>query len=184
MFMEEMLELAPPVIRTREQLLTEFYKETFPGVAKYIQRKGGTLEEAKDIFHEALLIYYEKGMLKSDPVQHEKAYLMGIAKHLWSKRFQDKIRVSSSPDVPDQIPDTKTPPEPSAGKLLAFLQQAGEKCMELLQSYYYEKASLPQIAERFGFSGTRSATVQKYKCLEKVRNSVQKKSLQYEDFLD
>jgi hypothetical protein len=40
------------------------------------------------------------------------------------------------------------------------------------------------IAGRFGFSGERSATVQKFKCLEKVRDTIKSKSLSYEDFVE
>ena len=55
--------------------------------------------------------------------------------------------------------------------------------MELLKSFYYDELPLNDIAETYGFSGVRSATVQKYKCLEKVRETVKEKSLTYEDFL-
>jgi len=54
--------------------------------------------------------------------------------------------------------------------------------MRLLNAFYYEKLNMDEIAIRFGFSGKRSATVQKFKCLGKVRQVVRRKSLQYEDF--
>jgi len=54
----------------------------------------------------------------------------------------------------------------------------------LLRAFYYDKLSMSKIANRFGFSSERSATVQKYKCLEKVRDLVKEKSLSYEDFLE
>jgi hypothetical protein len=56
--------------------------------------------------------------------------------------------------------------------------------MELLQAFYYDKLPMNTIAGLFGFGGERSATVQKYKCLEKVRDIVKDKSLTYEDFLE
>ena len=65
-----------------------------------------------------------------------------------------------------------------------FLQTAGKKCMDLLRSFYYDHLPLQDAATLFGFSGVRSATVQKYKCLEKVRETVKEKALTYEDFLD
>jgi len=55
--------------------------------------------------------------------------------------------------------------------------------MDLLRSFYYDELPLNDIAETYGFSGIRSATVQKYKCLEKVRETVKEKALTYEDFL-
>ncbi|WP_282636750.1 hypothetical protein [Sphingobacterium thalpophilum] len=56
--------------------------------------------------------------------------------------------------------------------------------MSLLKSFYYDQMSLQEIADDFGFSGIRSATVQKYKCLEKIRETVKEKALLYEDFLE
>jgi DNA-directed RNA polymerase specialized sigma24 family protein len=129
-------------------------------------------------------VYYEKGFIKSDPILNEKAYLMGIAKHLWTKRFQEKIRQSVLSDPEEQLAFPEKEELASSEKLLRFLETAGEKCMELLRGFYYEKLSPNEIAGRFGFSGIRSATVQKFKCLEKVRNTVKEKSLSYEDFLD
>jgi hypothetical protein len=54
----------------------------------------------------------------------------------------------------------------------------------LLKSFYYDKMPMSDIGRSFGFSGERSATVQKFKCLEKVRDTVKSKALQYEDFVE
>jgi hypothetical protein len=49
--------------------------------------------------------------------------------------------------------------------------------MEMLKAFYYDNISLQQIAIRFGCNGTRSATVQKYKCIEKIRTVVKKNEM-------
>lgn len=74
--------------------------------------------------------------------------------------------------------------EVSSSRLMRLLQTAGRKCMELLSAFYYEKLPMEQLADRYGFSGPRSATVQKFKCLEKVKDTVKEKSLSYEDILE
>jgi len=56
--------------------------------------------------------------------------------------------------------------------------------MDLLRSFYYDKMPLTTIASTYGYSGVRSATVQKYKCLEKVRETIKEKALAYEDFME
>jgi DNA-directed RNA polymerase specialized sigma24 family protein len=142
---------------------------------------GGTFDEAKDIFQDALVTWYEKSasdgfMLRSD----EKAYLFGISKNLWLKKHKHNGQY-----VPLDGFDAEgeEPAALSDNKILSFLQTAGKKCMDLLRSFYYDELPLNDIAETYGFSGVRSATVQKYKCLEKVRGTVKEKSLTYEDFL-
>jgi hypothetical protein len=56
--------------------------------------------------------------------------------------------------------------------------------MELLKSFYYDGLPMKEIAVNFKFSGERSATAQKFKCLEKVREAVKKQSLQKTDFYE
>lgn len=169
-------------VTERERLFIDLYKSTFPNVAKYVSKMGGSFDEAKDIFQDALVIYYEKAASGSlSIITNEKAYLMGIAKHLWLKKHHaDSKEVS----IDEFDVESESEAQPSDNKILSFLQTAGKKCMDLLRSFYYDEVPLTEAAELFGFSGVRSATVQKYKCLEKVRETVKEKSLTYEDFLD
>jgi len=167
----------------REDWLLKLYTSAFPAVAQYISRHGGNLDAAKDIFQEALVIYYEKAVAGNLQLTHsEKAYLLGIAKHLWY-HAQQKQKSHLSHDV---LNYTELPEEelliPSTGRLLRYLEAAGKKCMDMLQAFYYDKQNMREIAEQFGLSGERSATVQKHKCLEKVRDKVKEKALTYEDF--
>lgn len=172
-----------PQAKEREQLFMDLYKRGFPGVASYVSRMGGDFEQAKDVFQDALLVYYEKTRLPDfSPNSGEVAYLFGVCKHLWIKRYKTgKINTpwEDTLDVPavDAL-------QPSSNRILRYLEAAGHKCMELLRAFYYDQHKLEEIASTFGFSGTRSATVQKYKCLEKVREKVKEKSLVYEDFFE
>jgi len=170
---------------THEEWLTRLYLTAFPAAAQYISRQGGSLDEAKDIFQDALVIYYEKTVAgNADAPRNEKAYLLGITKHLWY-HYRQKQQGHLSDDVLNhtEIPDDEHL-IPSANRLLRYLEAAGQRCMEMLQAFYYDKQNMREIAERFGLSGERSATVQKHKCLEKVRDKVKEKALVYEDFCE
>ncbi|ELR70154.1 sigma-70 region 2 domain protein [Fulvivirga imtechensis AK7] len=169
-------------VEDREIFLTELYKGAFPLVATYISRSQGTFEQAKDVFHDALVIYYEKVVLEGTPIEKgSKAYLLGIARHLWIR--QSQIQRTSLDGYEDRLPDIKDA-FPAENKLLRFLKVAGEKCMSMLKAFYYDRQSLEEISREYGYTSTRSATVQKYKCLEKLRDQVKEKSLVYEDFLE
>jgi predicted DNA-binding protein YlxM (UPF0122 family) len=56
----------------------------------------------------------------------------------------------------------------------------GKKCLELLQAFYYEQRSMQEIAETFHYKTRHSASVQKHKCLEKVREELKTSSV-YEE---
>lgn len=168
--------------RTQEELFTQLYLDAFPALARYVHRRGGDLEEARDIFQEALLAFYEQVEIGGREIQSsEKAYLLGIAKKTFLKKREREMQTEGLEKV--EIRD-ETPTYASAEKLLHHLQLAGQKCLDLLSAFYYEKLSMRHLATRFGFRSERSATVQKYKCLEKVRDSIHQQSLNYEDFLD
>lgn len=169
----------------REQLFLALYQKAFPLVAQYISKRGGSFEEAKDVFQDALVIYYEKVLTAQDAqVQNEQVYILGIAKHLWLKKFK-KDQASTKLDHPEaDVMAEEANENPSSQKLLMFLETAGKKCMDMLRAFYFDKLPLAEIAQSFGYSGIRSATVQKYKCIEKVRDTVKEKSLCYEDFLE
>jgi DNA-directed RNA polymerase specialized sigma24 family protein len=174
----------------REAKFLSLYLESFPAIARYISKMGGSFEEAKDVFQDALVIYYEKTQFNK-PVftQGEKAYLFGIARHLWNKRHKENSKTipfdRPGTEVEEEAALTDSPYEEiSAPRLLNLLSKAGEKCMRLLSAFYYENLDMETLAKRFGFAGARSATAQKFKCLEKVKETVKKRALQYEDIIE
>jgi DNA-directed RNA polymerase specialized sigma24 family protein len=161
------------------------YEQAFPVVARFVSSRKGTLNDAFDIFHDAMVIFHEKTEAGFTPATSAEAYVLGIAKHLWLHRFLKERRSVSLDDAERAItlPEDYFP-KVNDIRLLRFLEAAGKRCLELLHAFYYGKQSMDAIAGSLGFSTARSATVQKYKCIEKVRNTIKEKSLQYEDFLE
>jgi RNA polymerase sigma factor (sigma-70 family) len=166
----------------RNQLLMELYKSAFPAVAKYVAKMGGSIDDAKDVFQDALVIYYEKAVAGNLIAADGKAYLLGIAKHLWLKKFREQSNTLPLDDSFEQADEAEQ--QVSNNKVLHFLETAGKRCMELLSAFYYHKLPVKEAAEQFGYAGERSVTVQKYKCLEKVRETIKERSLSYADFIE
>jgi DNA-directed RNA polymerase specialized sigma24 family protein len=169
----------------RQVLFIGLYKKVFPAVAKYVGKCGGSFDEAKDVFQDALLNYYEKtGSTGLSINNSDGAYIYGTARYLWIKRYKEGGHTSPLNEAVITNITEESIAIPDENKLLSFLETAGKRCMELLRAFYYDKLPMTQVAETFGFSGVRSATVQKYKCIEKVRETVKQKALTYEDFLN
>jgi DNA-directed RNA polymerase specialized sigma24 family protein len=168
----------------REEFFIALYKKAFPAVARYVSRMGGSIEQAQDIFQDALVIYYEKVQVPGAIVlQNEKAYLLGIAKNLWSQVYKAACKSQPLDDTQSDF-EAVADEQPSTNKLMHYLETAGQKCMDMLRAYYYDHLPVGDIATLFGYSGLRSATVAKYKCLEKVRDKVKQNSLSYADFIE
>ena len=169
-------------VAERKAIFMHLYQQAFPLVAKFVRDRGGSFEEAKDVFQDALVIYYEKLTTSDVVLQYsERSYIFGIAKHLWAKKNKQHHHIALDDSLAGMAMEETGTSAPE--KLLDLLHHSGQRCMELLRAFYYDKLSMSKIANRFGFSSERSATVQKYKCLEKVRDLVKEISLTYEDFL-
>jgi DNA-directed RNA polymerase specialized sigma24 family protein len=155
-------------------------------VAAFVHRMGGSFEDARDIFHDALVLYFEALSQKDCKIRtSEEAYILGIAKHLWIRKHNNQNNNIPLTELENRIsvPDDFYPSVESM-RLLRFLKSAGKKCMDLLRSFYYEPASVKTLAVKLGYPNEHSLSVQKYKCLEKVRDTIKQKSLSYEDFIE
>lgn len=184
----EVLELAVHTsLKTeREKRFEELYEVAFPAVAAFVSKMNGSFQDAKDIFQDALVIYFEKS---TDPkfriASLPERYILGIAKHLWIGKFkEDRKKISlDTLESTISIPADFFPSIHSI-KILQFLENTGKKCMDLLRGFYYEKLTMKEMTRSLGYSNEHSVTVQKYKCLEKIRESIKEKSIRYEDFFE
>lgn len=166
----------------REQVFRQLYRTCFPAVARKLKQLGANQEDTEDIFQDSLIVLYEKSRQGKLPeIDHPSAYLQEVARRLWLKKTGQADRNKQSlEDAKYEIPADFYQKDDTENRVLRYLERAGQKCMELLQAFYYHEWSLGEIARNFGYSSVRSATVQKYKCLEKVRAKVQEKELEYE----
>ncbi|MBK8505681.1 MAG: sigma-70 family RNA polymerase sigma factor [Saprospiraceae bacterium] len=169
-----------------DEEIVKIYEIVFPSIATLINRLGGSLEDAKDLFHDALIIFYERQDEEcAKMIWSREAYIIGIVKKLWIRKF-NKNRVNCSLDEAEhkiEIPDDFSP-SVNDRRLLRFLEKAGKRCLVLLHTFYYSMIPVKEIAERLGYANEHSVSVQKYKCLDKLKKIVNQKSIEYEDFME
>jgi len=183
----ELLERTMNVVpaESKEGFFEELYEKAFPAFAGFASRMHASFDDARDIFHDALVIYCEKCQQPDFIIRDcPEAYVVGIAKHLWNRRFHQGRR-----NVPfdDMVPEAALPadyyPTVNEMRLLKFVERAGKRCMDLLRKFYFERTSLREIAESLGYRSEHSAAVQKYKCIAKMRDAIKEKAMGYEDFV-
>lgn len=179
----ETLEMPEPQTKPPAMLFAELYETAFPSVARFVGKMNGSFDDAKDIFQDALVLFYEKTQQRNfRPVVSDEAYILGIAKHLWLRKFnRDRDTVSLDKFEAEISPEDNTATV-NESKLLQLLESTGKKCLDLLRAFYYEKLPMRNIAKAFNYSSEHSASVQKYKCIEKIRDEINTKSISYEDF--
>jgi len=167
--------LRAALLANREQALTRLYRRAFPLVRRHVCQHGGSAEDAQDVFHDALVLLYEQAVsgtltLTASP----STYLVGIGRNLWrhEQRRRARLPQDALPDDPSQLAAEAAPETESHFAVLEYVEQLGEKCKRVLLAFYYFQQPLTQIAAANGYRTVRSATVQKFKCLERLREAV------------
>lgn len=161
----------------------ERYRRFFVQVARYISKHGGTLAHAEDLYHDALVIYYDRQAQPGFVLQiSEEAYIMGIVKNRWTRVVQGE-RNSQDLFAFDSLSDNESV-HVDRDKLYNVVLSAGKKCLEMLTMFYHRQSTARDIAQAFGFTSEHSASVQKYKCIEKIRETIRQNSLCHEDFFE
>ncbi|UOQ53910.1 RNA polymerase sigma factor [Hymenobacter cellulosivorans] len=176
--MDTLATLRQALLTNREQTLTSIYQRTFPLVRRYVQQHGGSAPDAKDVFQDALVVFYEKAVAESFVLTSSvSTYLLGISRNLWRRelsRRQQLPATSLSEEHTQEVAEEAAPGPDSRESLavLDYVEQLGERCKSLLLAFYYFQQPLEQIAGSLHYGSIRSATVQKFKCLERLRKSV------------
>jgi len=160
-----------------EQLngLEQLYRDTFPAAAKMLRAMGCDMETAKDLVQDAMVIYLEKRTLHIgvSPV----AYIKGIARIRYLEYCRNSRQTISADMLPDDLAEIQEHEEPHS--VMQYLIQAGQRCMQLLSGFYYEGKSMTELAKALGYRSPHSTSVQKYKCIEKIREMI--KQQQHEE---
>jgi RNA polymerase sigma factor (sigma-70 family) len=152
------------------------YQHHYSMVQNLILNNGGTIDDAKDIFQESLIVLYEK--TRSGDFELNcliKTYVYSVCRRLWLKRYHQSQKFAAEVDnIEDTVPveeDLEMHEQRDNEFLLMerAMQSLGEPCKSLLESYYVQKRSMMQIAVDFGYTNADNAKNQKYKCLMRLK---------------
>lgn len=152
------------------------YKESYPVVQAYIVKNNGYADDARDIFQEAMIVLYENVQTASFQLNCQiRTYLYSVCRRLWLKKLQRESRYYPSVESFQELIPVEEELEFHEKKDLEFkimesaLSKIGEPCKSLLEAFYLEKKSMPEIAQSFGYTNADNAKTQKYKCLVRLK---------------
>lgn len=160
----------------RSKAFESIYKH-YPKVHRMIIQKGGTEDDAKDLFQESVIVFYHN-VLKVDFILSSaiSTYLYSVSYNLWLKKIRDvKSKEAKMSDTIEVVGDANVDMSEEIeldGKMNIIegvLQKLSTKCFEILKKYYYDKQSMKTIAVEMGYNTDKIAKNQKYKCLQKAR---------------
>ena len=165
--------------------IREIYRLYLPRAASLITRNGGSSDDAKDIFQEALVIIYEKAQQPGFQLKSSLYTLIyGICRNLWGNRLQKKSsrNVTFSEDDKYKFDEDieKSIEEAEENKIFwdAF-EQLGQDCQKLMR-LFFDKVRMEKIAELMGFGSVSYAKKRKFQCKERLVNLV-KEDLRFQE---
>ena len=152
------------------------YRENYLTIQSFIVKNNGYPDDARDIFQEAMIVLYEKVSSGSFELTCLiKTYLYSVCRRLWLKRLQQMQRHNYSVENVDEVVPVEEEldiHEKRNADLMVMenaLLKIGEPCKSLLEAYYLQKKSMPEIADFFGYTNADNAKTQKYKCLVRLK---------------
>ena len=157
------------------------YDHYFDVTATEIRLRGGTDEDAADIFQEAVLILIEK--IKTGKFREEssiKTFLVGIARNLWlfekrtrerrsSREMQFTITENSNTETEDLVASDRLFSKSNTGAFQTLFKQVGEICSKILIGFYYEISSMKNLLQKFHFENEQVLRNRKARCMKKLK---------------
>ena len=175
-----MAQLIDRLRNVEEQAIEELYQEVFEKFWIYIRARGGSMEDARDIFQEELVRLLEE-VHKRD-IENVKGYLFRMLTNRWGKS-QKKTRIISMDDNPDMLrkleskqslhllEDSESSQLKEAQLVLVdqLLENVKPDEKKILIDYYYKKKPLADIAKEMNLSSSY-IRVKKTRMMERFRS--------------
>jgi len=136
-----------------------------------------TMEEAKDVFQQTIVIFYENIIYGKVTVisTQVKTYLFGIGKNKILELLRAKKKNMpqfEEGDIDIQHIFYNEPNAEYEEKLVQMessLALLGDPCKSILEHYYYHKKSMMEISEILDYKNRETVKNMKYKCLQRLK---------------
>ncbi|MFY8032965.1 MAG: RNA polymerase sigma factor [Flexibacteraceae bacterium] len=176
-------EILQRIKKRDERALEYLYKKHYKMMLNMVVKNSGSEDEAKDIFQDALIVFWEKVTGEAEFVLSAKlsTYLYSICQNLWRKELERKTRNSGEMVENSEVIDHDR--EERENIIQKCINSLNDSCKQILTLYYFEKMSMGEIAELMGLSNADTAKTKKYKCKQELDKTI-KLHYQAGDFLD
>ena len=162
--------------RNDRKCIETIYRDNYNVVQSLIIKNNGSVEDAKDIFQEAILVLYEKAQSEEFTLNCQiKTYIYSVSRRLWLKRLVHQNRFLAMDDSEQDVVSVEEDIDDHEKQNSEFqmmekaMGNLGEPCKSLLEAFYMQKRTMQEIASNFGYTNAENAKNQKYKCLMRLK---------------
>ena len=157
-----------------ERVLKLIYRQHYQMITNMVVNNGGSLQEAKDVYQDAVIVLYEK--LQDNRFELScriKTFLYSVSRNIWLKqlkarrKYEGNILDATKLDEPLWQESVDTEDQYQAMNLA--MEALGEPCSSIMRDFYIHQSSMEDITEKFGYTNADNAKNQKYKCLKRLK---------------
>ena len=159
--------------KQNERVIAEIYNQFFPSVRHYIYRNNGSIEDARDVFHDAIIVVLQKA--REDALDLKcslKTYIYAICRNLWLKKIgSEKAEMISYDEIQDTLAGADLIEEEffNIGRARLLFQKhmvrMSPTCRRLI-GYFLDGKSFREITEIMQYENESYARKRKYRCVK------------------
>ncbi len=158
-----------------KEVMSLLYKKVLPQLKSYILKNNGNRDDAYDVFHDALMLFYEQVI---EGTYNEKyaiyGYLYRIAVFRWINKVkkQRSLVLMEEPPEMDMSESWERYEAAQSGQendiLSTLFAKLGDKCIELLNYTIYSDMLMEDVMLRMGFASVDAVRMQHMRCKQKI----------------
>jgi RNA polymerase sigma factor (sigma-70 family) len=168
-----------------EQAIRQLYQQHAEITRSFIMGKGGTAQDADDIFQETVIAFIDtvqKGKFRQE--SGIRTFLISISKHLWYNEIRKRQRAENREKLYESDREIE---EEGIGRIIQdrelkqqlnqMLQDLGDTCRKILELFYYENLSMKEIVSHMHYENEQVVRNKKYKCLQLLTDKMKQNPL-------
>jgi RNA polymerase sigma factor (sigma-70 family) len=159
-----------------DQAVLQLYQEHALATRSFIMGKGGSEQDADDIFQETVIAFIDtvqKGKFRFESAI--RTFLISISKNLWLNEMRKRQRSDNREKIFETGRDQEDADVSAAigdrelkQQLQKLLADLGESCRKILILFYYENLSMKEMVTHLHYENEQVVRNKKYKCLQQL----------------
>ena len=167
------------ILHGESKVLDFIYRRFYGKIERFLVGRGGDQDHIRDVFQEALIVIYQKvsgdGLILSCTFS---TYLFAVCKNIWMHDMRKKKYHLVEDSVLDAVLEPENSSDPELEEKIQSIfnrhfQKLSKDCRDLLRMHF-NRISLADIMEKFGYSSEHYTSDRKYRCKQSLFNRIRK----------
>lgn len=154
------------------------YEELLSKVFSFVRKNSGSLEDAKDLFQDAILVIYHKAKNENLILSVEfKTYFFAVCRNIWGRKLERKKTYGK---IINQLKEMESSGENLEEAIiinerkklyLDHFEQLNDNCKKAIR-LFNEGKSIKEIAAMLNIESVAYVKQMRHRCKEKLENSI------------